>query len=475
MSEIDLWKYNIRDCVATFEIDAVQLQRAVKRHPKQQSVIDFQNSLFHPLMRMTMRGMKVDLKIRAEMIEETEKEITDKQKWIEDVIGHGINIDSPLQMKKLFFSDFGQREVKIRKGAQWVVSCGKEAMPKIAEREPLLKPLIDSIEDIRSCRKDMEKLNAKLTDEDRICCSYNITGTKTYRFAHTETAFGLGTNLGNVNSRIKAMIVPDPGMTMFDIDLDSADLSIVAWESNCAELKEMLRQRIKVYVEAAKEYYKDSSITKDHWAYRLFKSLCHGTNYLGAASGLASRCGLQVSEVERIQKWYFGRFPEIKKWHEKIIDRINHGFVENIFGHRCYFLGRISDSTYREGVAWIPQCVPVDHEVLTIDGWKKIIDTDKIEEIAVWNERGEIFFERPKQWNLGTAQELVEMEELGYKCTSNHRIPYYNAGSDKLHVQIAGNLPKSARVPRTGMYSKGIKNFTAAEICFIAAIQADGH
>lgn len=32
---------------------------------------------------------------------------------------------------------------------------------------------------------------------------------------------------------IRKMYVPDPGKEVFDLDLDSADLRIVTWESDC--------------------------------------------------------------------------------------------------------------------------------------------------------------------------------------------------------------------------------------------------
>ena len=91
---------------------------------------------------------------------------------------------------------------------------------------------------------------------------------------------------------IRKLFVPDPGYTFFDIDLDSADLRIVVWESDCKEMKQMFAEGLKPYVEVAKEYYRDPTITKSHPAYALFKALCHGTNYLGTAAGLAGRIGL---------------------------------------------------------------------------------------------------------------------------------------------------------------------------------------
>jgi DNA polymerase I-like protein with 3'-5' exonuclease and polymerase domains len=155
---------------------------------------------------------------------------------------------------------------------------------------------------------------------------------------------------------IRKLFIPDHGMTFFDIDLDSADLRIVVWESDCVEMKAMFAEGKKPYVEVAKEYYRDPTITKHHPSYKIFKSLCHGTNYLGSARGIAPRVGLIVSEVERIQEWYFGKFPEIKQWQDDIIKQINtRRYITNPFGYRVHAIDRVDANLYRAFVAWKPQ------------------------------------------------------------------------------------------------------------------------
>jgi len=157
---------------------------------------------------------------------------------------------------------------------------------------------------------------------------------------------------------IRRIFIPDPGMTFFDTDLDSADLRIVQRESNCRLLGEWLDAGLKPYVEVAKEYYHDKTITKAHPTYGRFKSLCHATHYLGQPRTIAGQAniGLAVSEVERIQKWYFQLCPEIKQWHERLIAQLNKtATIQNVWGYRRQFMDRIDTAVYREAAAWIPQ------------------------------------------------------------------------------------------------------------------------
>lgn len=179
---------------------------------------------------------------------------------------------------------------------------------------------------------------------------------------------------------IRSMFVPDPGYTFFDIDLDSADLRIVTWESDCKEIKSWFAEGKKPYVELMKEYYRDPSISvaackvpgsKEAKLYASFKSLCHGTNYLGTAAGVAPRVGLLVHEVERIQRWYFGRCPEIKQWQTRVIAQVDaRRRVVNAWGYHLHIFNRVEEATYREVIAWIPQStvgILINHAYVNID------------------------------------------------------------------------------------------------------------
>jgi DNA polymerase I-like protein with 3'-5' exonuclease and polymerase domains len=114
----------------------------------------------------------------------------------------------------------------------------------------------------------------------------------------------------------------------------------------------------KPYIEVMREYYHNRNMTKHSHPreYGMFKALCHGTNYLGTADGIAPRIGLLVHETERIQKWYFGLAPEIKAWQEDIKKQVSgRRYVENVFGYRNYFFDKIEGTIFNQAVAWIPQ------------------------------------------------------------------------------------------------------------------------
>jgi DNA polymerase I-like protein with 3'-5' exonuclease and polymerase domains len=215
-------------------------------------------------------------------------------------------------------------------------------------------------------------LEAPVDTDERMRCSFNITGTETFRFSSSENAFGSGMNLQNVPSgdegqglpNVRKLFIADEGYEFFDIDLDSADARIVVKESGCVKMQKWFDEGKKPYVEVAKEYFQDDSITKEHDAYKAFKVICHGTNYGGGAGEIANRMpksakvsGLDETGITRIQKWYLeDMFPEIKAWQDKIERDVRQfRFVENVFGYRIWFFDRIEGTIFKQAIAAIPQ------------------------------------------------------------------------------------------------------------------------
>lgn len=365
MPEVQLWQYNCMDAVATYEIDDVQ-QGLVDRMGFRE-VYNFQQELFWPVTHTMNRGLRVDHARKGELAYELLQAIDAHKQWLYEVLGYELNVGSSVQMQDLFYQQFGQKPIKDPKTRQ--PTTNSAALQQLAEREPLLRPLYDHIDDLRSLYVFLRTfVNAQEDQDGRCRCSYNISGAETYRFSSGKNAFGSGLNLQNIPKggklrcsdmplpNVRKLYLPDPGMEFFDIDLSAADLRIVVWESDCREMKQMLRAGLDPYTEIAKEFYHDSTINKKDPRRQTFKSVAHGTNYLGTAKGLATRLGLSIHELEKTQKWYFGKFPEIKKWQDHLIAQVTtRRFVSNVFGYKFFFMDRIEGTVFNQAVAWIPQ------------------------------------------------------------------------------------------------------------------------
>ncbi len=404
MGEDQLWTYNCEDCVYTDEVGRVELDLVKKL--KLEEVHSFQQRMFWPVLQTMQRGVRIDLARRNQLINEVQDEVARREQFILDLLGHPLNPRSPKQMMALFYDDLKQpiQMTRAKKGTPGHATLNDEALQTIALREPLLKPLINAISDIRTLGIFLSNfLTAPLDEDSRMRCAFSIGGSasgksapKTYRLSSSENAFGSGTNLQNVPSEksksvgkaaargsttglgdpyhypnIRSMFIPDEGFTFFDGDLDRADLQVVVWEADDAMLKAALRQGVDIHLMNAfslegRDPPPLEELVKTHPRYEVHygprsnarefaKVFCHATNYGGQPRTVSAHTGRLVKDIERAQALWFGAHPGIKRWHDRVkLQVTSKRYIENKFNYRWYIFDRI-ESIIPEAIAWIPQ------------------------------------------------------------------------------------------------------------------------
>lgn len=412
-NEEELWYYNCEDCVYTLEVAnsqlaAIDAMTSSGKMPWKQlpEVHAFQQKMFWPVLKAMQRGVLIDQAKRSALIKEVEEQLEHRKDFLKDVLGHPLNPASPKQMTALFYEDLKLpiQYTRAKKGIPARPTLNDDALMKLARIQPIVRPIINCIADIRTLNQFLSNFLRKPLDIDgRMRCSYNIGGSesgksapKTYRLSSSENAFGSGTNLQNIPSEkskslgkaaargniaaigdpyqfpnIRSMFVPDPGYTFFDGDLDRADLQVVAWEADDPMLKAALKMGADIHLMNSfslegKEPPPLEELVETHPKYRdhrgpmklireFAKVFCHGTNYGGGARTMAANTGRTIHDIDRAQKIWFGAHPGIKSWHDRVESQISkYRFVENKFGYRWYIFDRI-DSLLPEAIAWIPQ------------------------------------------------------------------------------------------------------------------------
>ena len=381
VSEEQLWAYNAQDCIRTREVGEVEAKALASMGLA--DVDAFQQSMFYPVLQAMSRGVRVDQEARAGVAESIRAAISSRQAFLEDVVGHSLNPKSPKQMTTFFYGDLKQQanNTRAKKGKAGHLTCDDEALDKIAKREPILLPVVQAIKEIRSLNVFLATFIEMPVDDfdGRMRCSYNITGTETFRLSSSQNVFGSGGNLQNLPKgdekgllpNIRKFFVPDPGMVFFDTDLDRADAQVVAWESEEHELKEALVRGVDLhllnaYAIQGKEAPPLEWLVEGHAEYdrirsgmkkerQLAKSWVHGTNYGGTPRTMAIAAGITVRESEEAQKLYFGKYPGIQAWHKRVWESLQHTkMVSNKFGYRRFYFDRV-DNLLPEALAWIPQ------------------------------------------------------------------------------------------------------------------------
>lgn len=404
--DMQRWHYNAEDACKTYAIRQVQKQALTQSGLSH--LDDFQQTLNYHVQRMIYKGVRIDLKKRAEFDHKIQGMIKEREDKLEYILGYLPNIKSPAQMAVLFYEDLGMKVQKSKKTGS--TSTDDEALTKIAAKEPLVKPIVQMITELRSLYVFLNTfIRARLSDDGRLRTTFKVGGTVTYRFASSEDAFGNGANLQNIPDgkrstvelpNVRELFIPDEGHTMFDVDLDSADLRIVTWEADVIEMKAMLAQGLKIYVEVMKEYFHNPNMTKHSKEYSMFKSLCHG-------------CVTGDHEVLTKDGW---KYIENVKDDEPIAE----------------WSSRDNSISFRVPLDWYRGTAEAGETLISYSG-----------------------------------------ESYSQTMTLNHRLPYTTTSPGAVKEGIALTLPHSARIPKTGLYS-GDKSENEAIMRLYAAFQADG-
>ena len=395
------WRYNLQDCVYTRESGEVLAQASAVMGLSQ--VDAWQQELFYPVLRAMLRGVAIRTKVKEQMAMDIQEELSHREAFLFNALGHGINPRSSQQMQALFYDDLRQpviyKRTVVGGFTKMNPTCDDEALTKIAAREPLLKPICHAIADIRTLEKFHNDFVMMPLDEDgRMRCSFNIAGDAggksapySYRLSSSKNPFGSGGNLQTIPSEksksagkaaargsmdfslpnIRSMYGPDSGFTFFDMDLDRADLQVVVWESGEPEWMAAMRlgvdmHLLNVFVLDKQEPPPYEELVEGHPRYpdhrgprkhkrEFAKVFCHATNYVGGAKTVAAHTGRGVHEIDTAQKYWFSAHPGIERWHRRVEAQITKfRFVENRFGYRWYIFDRL-DGLLPEAVAWIPQ------------------------------------------------------------------------------------------------------------------------
>lgn len=392
-----LWVYNGLDCCVTLEVfEAIEPQL----DNTSRATYEFSKALQGPILEMNMRGVLIDpdevRKSLAAYETDIARLISQFNRLVNEGFGLTINPASPAQLKHLFY-DVMRLPVVKKRNAQggYGPSVDRNALEKLSVHF-YAQPIIAHILAIRDLQKKISFLRTERDGDGRLRTSFNIAGTTTGRLASALSDFGTGTNLQNIDRRLRRVFIPDPGMKFCNVDLEQAD------SRNLGAMELTLFGDAR-YLDACESGDLHTAVCRMAWtelnwtgdpkadrkiadqiAYRdmsyrdLAKRLSHGTNYEGQPATMAMHSKIQVEMVKQFQLRYFAAFPAHQRYHQWIREEIRRtGQLTTLFGRRRYFFGRRDDPTViREAVAYIPQSMTadeIDHALIRI--WRDDIAT----------------------------------------------------------------------------------------------------
>lgn len=356
--------YNGLDCCITHEVWSTLSGQAVSTA---WATYEFARSIQAPALEMMLRGFRVDMIRRNQMITEFEAHRDRVQANFDALTtalyGSPLNARSPVQLQA-FFYDFLRLRPRRHKGR---VTTNREALESLAE-DFLAEPFVRHILTIRDLTKRIGTLRTEVDPDRRMRTTYSVAGTETGRFASYQSALGTGTNFQNLTERLRRIFVADPGCKIAYIDKEQAEsraTGLYAWAATGRDTYLRACESGDLHTTVAKMVWpnKTEEDIRNELFYRTFtyrdisKRLGHASNYGGAPPTLSRILKLPEDLVRSFQRAYFAAFPELVLWHSWVARQIySTGTLTNAFGRVRQYLGRATDdSTIREAIAGGPQ------------------------------------------------------------------------------------------------------------------------
>jgi len=366
------WAYNGIDCLATRQcLDAMlpQLDQLTS------ATYSFSRALQGPVLDMRVHGVLVDQTRRSEVIDELYERASCIEGNLERIVLEGcgelsFNWRSNSDLQRLFYDRLGIPAIYY----QGRVTVNRNALEKLT-LYPDAEPIVKHILALRDIHKKIAVLKTDIDPDGRIRTSYNIAGTDTGRFSSSQSEFGTGGNLQNIEESLRSILVADPGTKWAKLDAKSG-------ESYCVGAIEWNLFGDGRYLDAIETGDIHTAVARLVWenlpwtgnlkadkaiASRPFyrglsyrdtsKRLGHGSSYGGQPPTLAAQTHIPLEIVEAFQHRFFSIFPAHQRWHAWTKDRLaSTGTLVNLLGRKRQFFGRRNSmETLRSALAYDPQ------------------------------------------------------------------------------------------------------------------------
>ena len=389
------YEYCCKDAAVTLEIHNAHM---AAMSSAQRSHYEFNMSLIPSLQFMSLRGIRYDQKANDLKKSDVHAKMRELQLACNTHAGQEINLNSPVQMKKLLYQKLGlEPQYKMVKRVKQL-TADADALLKLVVKDgnnshPFIRTAL-AWKKLEGVRKQLEIT----TDHDgRVRCSYNLVGAETGRLSCSGSVTGSGTNLQTIMKENRQFYCADPGYHFFQCDLEGADGWTVAsyaaalgdpnmMDDYLAKIKPakiialMHMQSQGQLPEVTKDINNLSrpelkallKVTQlDDTLYQVCKAVQHGSSYDMGIKTMSDNIldktfkkteeftvlYVPPNECKKIQNLFFRRYPGVKSYQRYCVQQLNSGRkLTSASGNERIFFGRGNDaSTHRKAYAHEPQ------------------------------------------------------------------------------------------------------------------------
>ena len=306
----------------------------------------FEKPMVNLLSQMEIEGIKINSSFLKELSKKFDNKIKKLEKEIFSIAKREFNIGSPKQLGEILYNELKIAKIKkTKKGGFATSATVLEDLAFTGHKLPRIVLDWRQLTKLKNTYTDAlpEHLNA---NTNRVHTSFLLAATTTGRLASSEP------NLQNIpiktedGKEIRKAFIAERNHSLISADYNQIEMRILADIADVKELKKAFKNNEDVHSLTASQVF-DIPLNKiDKETRRRAKAINFGIIYGISQYGLAKQISVSNSEAAEFLKSYFKKFPEIKDYMNATINFCRKsGYVNNIFGRRCYITG-INDKNY---------------------------------------------------------------------------------------------------------------------------------
>ncbi len=332
-----------RDFAAERADAALRAHAMLKARLVRDKMTAFYETVERPLVpavaAMENNGVLLDRHALAEMSRDFARRIADIEVAIYRDVGHEFNIGSTKQLGDVLFEKLGMPGG--RKGKTGAYGTDASILEQLVPLHPVPGRVLEwrQLTKLKSTYADA--LGDQIDRETgRVHTTFALAATSTGRLSSTDP------NLQNIPIRteegrkIRAAFVAAPGHLLLSADYSQIELRLAAHVADIQALKEAFLAGHDIHAATASEVFGVPLETMDPLTRRRAKAINFGILYGISAFGLGAQIGVPQAEAAEYIRKYFERFPGIRAYVERTkADCRARGYVETIFGRKCYIPG----------------------------------------------------------------------------------------------------------------------------------------
>lgn len=295
------------------------------------------------IANMEIQGIKINEALLRQLGNQYAIEMVSLETVIYALVNRPFNIGSPKQLGEVLFDEMKLPAPKKTKTGAYptdvdvlenLANQGFDVASKVLEWRGLSKLKSTYVDGLLSA------INPKT---GRVHTSFSMAGTSTGRLASSDP------NLQNIPIRtekgrqIRQAFIAENGYKLMSLDYSQIELRLLTEMADVPQLSKAFREGSDIHMITASEVMGIplSQVTPE--LRRQAKAINFGIIYGISAFGLSQQLSIPQSAAAEYIKAYFEKYPGIQEYMEKMkIFAREHGYVQTLFGRKCYTPG-ISD------------------------------------------------------------------------------------------------------------------------------------